>query len=268
MLLPSAIRSGSDAISRSRARGRCYAGPMATAIPADDTDIVRAVHPHWHGRLALGRDGRVRHVETGSTGFHARTEDRLIIVWDEHAPDSFTLDEVWRHDGTVLEAWLIPGAGGRAALRPDSSDPFVFHQVFVAREYDSPNLPATARTIVDLGANIGLASLFFAAKYPAARILAVEPDVDNVALLAANLAPLGERATPLRAAAWPHDGQISLLQDDDAGTPLGSWGVQVAERPGGGTLVPCHNVATLLDRAGFDRVDVLKVDIEGAELEG
>lgn len=240
---------------------------MATAILADDPDILRAVHPQWHGHLALTRDGRVRHVETGSTGFHARAGRRVTIMWDDHSPESFTLHgEVWRHDGASLQAWPIPGDGGRVALRPGSSDPSVFHQVFVDREYDSPNLPARAETIVDLGANIGLASLFLAAKYPAARILAVEPDADNFALLATNLAPCGDRMTPLLAAAWPQDGHISLVREDDAGAPLGSWGVQVVDRPGG-ALVPCHNVATLLDRVGFDRVDILKVDIEGAELE-
>lgn len=240
---------------------------MKTAPLADDTDIVRAVHPHWDGHLALGRDGRVRHVETGSPGFHARTGNRVTILWDDHTPESFTQDgEVWRHDGAALQAWSIPGDGRRVALRPGSSDPFVFHQVFVDREYDSPNLPARAGTIVDLGANIGLASLFLAARYPAARILAVEPDADNFTLLATNLAPFGERVTPLLAAAWPQDGHITLLQEDGAGAPLGSWGVQVADRPGG-AIVPCHNVATLLDRADFDRIDILKVDIEGAELE-
>jgi FkbM family methyltransferase len=242
---------------------------MATAIAANSTEIVRAVHPHWHGRLALKPDGRARHVEAGNTGWYGRTDGHLTIIWDNHPPESFTCDgDVYRRDGTTLEAWPTFGSQGPVALRVGSSDAYVFHQIFVEREYDSPDLPSMADTIVDLGANGGLASLFFAERYPAACLLAVEPDAGNFALLAANLAPLGKRATAMRAAVWPSDGHINLHHEDDGGTPLGDWGIQVSDHASTrSALVPCDNVATLLDRAGFDRVDILKVDIEGAELE-
>jgi FkbM family methyltransferase len=161
--------------------------------------------------------------------------------------------------------------GGRdhvVALRPGTSDLYVLQQVFRDSEYASADLPASARTIVDLGANIGLAALFFALRYPEARILAVEPDAGNFALLTANIATVADRVTPLLAAAWPSDGHINLHSEDADGTPLGAWGIQVSERlTGADGSVPCYNVGTLLDQAGFDRVDILKVDIEGAELE-
>ena len=61
---------------------------------------------------------------------------------------------------------------------------------------------------------------------------------------------------------------MNLSRTDATGAPLGEWGVQVSSTPGApDRMTACYRLATLLDRAGFDRVDLLKVDVEGAELE-
>jgi FkbM family methyltransferase len=147
-------------------------------------------------------------------------------------------------------------------LRLGTSDAEVFSQVFVERHYDAPYLPVAATRIVDLGANIGLASVFFAARYPAARIVAVEPDPENFKLAGENLA--GLPVTLHRAAAWPEDGVVSLEYGMFEGESLGAWGVQVVAGAGG---VRAVSMPTLLEQAGFDEVDYLKIDIEGAERE-
>jgi hypothetical protein len=70
------------------------------------------------------------------------------------------------------------------------------------------------------------------------------------------------------AAVWTKDGALSLRLDDDRGRSLGSWGVQVSDRLGEPEhSVKCYKLATLLDKAQFRTVDILKIDIEGAELE-
>ena len=105
-------------------------------------------------------------------------------------------------------------------------------------------------------------------RYPAARILAVEPEYGNFKLMEDNTRALGARIQPLNAAVWKEDGSINLHTENDAGLPLGAWGVQVSERTTAASKpTACFRMETLLDRFGFDTVDNLKIDIEGAELE-
>lgn len=160
----------------------------------------------------------------------------------------------------------VPDTGVDVRLRLQTSDPAVFAQVFAAREYDSPFLPDACATVLDLGANIGLAAVYFAARYPAARIVAVEPDAENFALLLANTAAFGERIIPVQAAVWDTDGVVNLHEHSDDGEHLGHWGRNVSARPSA-VQVPALSIPTLMARTGLDHVDVLKVDIEGAERE-
>jgi len=255
-------------------------------------DRVQAVHPNWSGHLLLSPAERgVQHEGHDSRGVYALAGDVLTVTWDDYPEESFlNVSGVFVHEqlvgrspnlpglfsvelaGVMLRATrlavVVPGSMLEVQMRLQTSDPLAFQQVFVDREYDTPNLPEIAATVVDLGANIGFASLFFALRYPQARILAVEPEDQNFAILQANTAALGSRIRTQHAAAWISDGFINLHTEDAAGAPLGNWGVQVSESASSShRMTPCYRLATLLDRAGFDSVDVLKVDIEGAELE-
>ena len=224
--------------------GRRYAGAAAQHhLARHELAVVFA------GRIVGGAIARI-----GAIGAGRPLPDLAI-----HLPQSVALSRLRMH---------VPEANGEVELRLHTSDVLTFWQVFINLEYDSPNLPPSARTIVDLGANIGLATQYFAARYPSAHIVAVEPDADNFALLMRNTAPLGTRVHRHHGAAWIHDGQISLRTEDEAQRPLGAWGTQVTATPRPGeSRVPCYRLATLLDLAGFETVDILKVDIEGAELE-
>src|SRR5262249_19028390 len=86
-------------------------------------------------------------------------------------------------------------------LREAPSDFYTFGDVFEQEVYRTVlrHLPECS-TIVDLGANIGFASLYLASSYPSARIFAVEPNGDNFELLKTNLKGLIEkkRCIPLR----------------------------------------------------------------------
>jgi FkbM family methyltransferase len=89
-------------------------------------------------------------------------------------------------------------------------------------------------------------------------------DAANVALAQRNLHTFGQRCTVIQAAIWSHDGEIAYGGTD-------AWALQVAAITGQDTLIdqkaPALTVPTLLDRFGLDRVDFMKIDIEGAEAE-
>lgn len=121
--------------------------------------------------------------------------------------------------------------------------------------------------IIDLGANIGLASRFFAAAYPHARILCVEPDQGNVEVLRMNLGSgVGERVKILRAAAWGEDRAVAVSRPPAPGQFDSITVQEVAEGTQNDVNVTAGlRLGEIILRSGFPRVDLLKIDIEGAE---
>ena len=119
-------------------------------------------------------------------------------------------------------------------------------------------------TLIDVGGNIGLATISLARQLPRLRAYVVEPDADNVRMLRLNLRPLADagRCRIERGAMWRADEMVEV-----GPPPLpGSFGaVRCTEASGVGVTVQGMTMKTILDRSGFDRVDLLKLDVEGAE---
>lgn len=148
-------------------------------------------------------------------------------------------------------------------LRAGTSDIPVFVQVYREHEYSLP-LREPVRSIIDAGAHIGLSSLYFAACFPQARIIAIEPEPSNFELLRTNVAN-HHLIMPIQAALAVEDGELRLI---DPG--LGSWGFRTwgsEAECADGIVVPTLSLSSILDRSGLAQIDVLKMDIEGAEKE-
>lgn len=158
-----------------------------------------------------------------------------------------------------------PGCRHPVSIRAGTSDFSVFRQIFVRREYAPLDDLGDVATVVDLGANVGYSAIWFLEAFPACRVIAVEPDPGNFAALQRNLAPYGERAVCLRAGVWSHDCHLRLV--DEPFRDGGEWARQVVEcgsdEPG---ALRGLGLAQLLDAHGIGRVDLLKCDIEGAEV--
>jgi FkbM family methyltransferase len=149
-------------------------------------------------------------------------------------------------------------------VRLNTSDISVFRQVFLEREYNIVSaLGEELSVIVDGGANIGLTSVALAQLYPDARILAVEPEAQNLKLLRDNTAAYA-RITVIPGALWDTDEPLTISDSQN-----GSWAFQV--RPGGASNtehnVKGYRISSLAARYGISRVSLLKLDIEGAEYE-
>jgi FkbM family methyltransferase len=150
-------------------------------------------------------------------------------------------------------------------LRLRLGDIFVLGEILVDRQYELKTPVRDAAVVVDAGANIGASALWFASRFPAARIDAFEPAADNFALLSANLAAV-PGATPLRMAVGRAAGEIALFQGTSSAThsivpgapDLTGLGVEV---------VPMTTLAAHMAATGIRRIDILKIDVEGAELE-
>lgn len=146
-------------------------------------------------------------------------------------------------------------------LRADTADVAVFRQVFVDREYDHKMLSGIhPRHIIDAGAHIGSVSIFFARKFPDARIVAIEPDATNFELLKLNT-KCYKNIVPINAALWCEDTHVGLSN------PYGtSWAFRVDAGNKAGN-VRAVTLPTLLKEFDIPKVDILKMDVEGAEKE-
>ena len=154
----------------------------------------------------------------------------------------------------------LPGGRPPVAVRTDQTDVSIFEQVFVERQYDVPLPLSRPRLIIDAGANVGYASVFFAQKYPSARILAVEPEASNFALLVRNTRPYAN-VTPIQAALWSR--AVPLEIENPEG---GHWAFRMREAsPESAGARPAVTVPQLMARAEAEAVDLLKIDIEGGE---
>ncbi|HEX4609793.1 MAG TPA: FkbM family methyltransferase, partial [Urbifossiella sp.] len=120
--------------------------------------------------------------------------------------------------------------------------------------------------VVDLGGNIGLTSLYLAAAFPRSRLLTVEPSPANREILEQNLAPLVRtgRCRICPGAVWHEDTTLDLSPPPD-GVGFDAIQVTIATADGMRQPTPAYTVGTLMRTAGFPRIDILKIDIEGAE---
>lgn len=159
----------------------------------------------------------------------------------------------------------VPGVAWPITLRGGTSDIEVFHQVFVEDEYGPLADLGCLTTIVDCGANVGFSATYLLARHPDATLLAVEPDPGNFAALRRNLVPFGDRVRASNAAVWSHSCGLVLCREGFRDHR--EWSVHVREAVDGEVPdVEALGLAELLDSFGERRIDLLKMDVERAEV--
>ena len=149
------------------------------------------------------------------------------------------------------------------------------HEIFIRREYALDRFSqgksmlasfesntASCETIIDLGANIGMASMFFHLTFPDANIIAVEPSRKNCRLIQENLFTISNLKV-VQAAVGSEPGEVNLYDTGKGNNAFSTSAVteRVLER------VPRITMAQLMQGLQGDGPLIVKVDIEGAESE-
>jgi FkbM family methyltransferase len=145
--------------------------------------------------------------------------------------------------------------------RPQTSDIGVFTQIFFFDEYRCLSGLRDPKLILDLGANVGYSSAYFLSRFKDCSVIAVEPDPANFIELQKNVAPYRSRVKTFQAAVWPHSGQMELEHPGKGE----EWGVRV--KPSVDGKVRAISIPELLTFSSQDRISLLKVDIEGSEID-
>ncbi len=181
--------------------------------------------------------------------------------------------ELMRDPDGPPRSMRVPAVPQPIWLREGTSDFEIMEQIFLRREYDFAEYSAhhamiaqayaellaagKLPVIVDCGANIGLASIWFALRYPRAVVYAVEPEPRNLVMLRRNVAPYAN-ITPIAAGISDRLTRVSLRNPQDE-----PWACQTEEDERGG--VETVTIADLLAASPNAAPLIVKVDIEGYE---
>ena len=159
----------------------------------------------------------------------------------------------------------LPGYDTPMFFRGGTSDVHNMRQIFRHHEYGF-DFNSAPQTILDLGAYCGYAAIFLSRRFPNAQILCVEPSIANFKILTLNTAPY-QNIKCVHGAVWNELAELNLV--DRLG---GHWGsiFRIAQDESTVSLsetTQAYTVNELLTMASWPRVDYVKCDIEGAELE-
>lgn len=198
--------------------------------------------------------GRVRQVLGSAKGIAAMTVQLGRATGRLDVATRFALRHVTRSVAPVEMTWK------GLSLCARSSDWAALQEVLIEDEYGILGKYLEAKpspAVLDLGANIGTFALFTLWISPSAAIYSFEPSAETFAVLEGNRARNPRCNWHVhRAAAWNSDGEVSF-----AGSRTSTAG-RVDKQ--GNETVPALSLATILERCG-GRIDVAKIDIEGAE---
>ena len=162
--------------------------------------------------------------------------------------------------GTGQKEFTISVDGSRIAIRSNTVDHRIALEVLGGIYAVEPATEVTR--ILDLGANIGASAIYFRRRFPQAHIACVEPSPGNLAMLERNR--------------WLNNLPVTMF-DCAVGTESGTTTFYDTPDPSCCTLMPrgrdsapelivsLKTIPEIMDSLGWDRMDLLKIDIEGYE---
>lgn len=152
-------------------------------------------------------------------------------------------------------------------MTPNSIDNASFDEIFMDVEYGieyAEYMSSAEITILDAGANIGFAAVFFANKFPKATIISIEPDGENFEKLVKNTEKYPQ-IKPIKGAIWNEETMIELKDE--------GWGTRgyIIDKSHESTETPnsikAYTISGLMEELNIDQIDILKLDVEGSEKE-
>jgi FkbM family methyltransferase len=201
-----------------------------------------------------------------------RLSDRIAVNISDvrHLGPTVLLRHLGRLRPDRIATIRVPGLGP-VHIRAGDSDMAAIRQVFIDRQYDlsSPShlqvrmqeryeamLAAGEKPIiVDAGANIGAAALWFESEFPQAKIVSIEPDPSNASVLRRNVAGR-PNCVVLEAAVGSVGGRVSLVHEGM------SWGIRTERSEHGIEVVTIEDA---FRASGGTTPFIVKIDIEGFE---
>lgn len=143
--------------------------------------------------------------------------------------------------------------------RPNTTDAQVLWDTFYRKYHLPPLKLGDNPVIVDLGSNVGYTIAHLAFLYPKSKIYGVEMNHENFLVAQKNVENLGSKITLINCAIWYQNGVITYGGD-------AAWGYSImSNKDGNSKQSTARTIDSIIDEYGIQKIDYLKMDIEGAE---
>jgi len=183
----------------------------------------------------------------------------------------------WSGDLMTLFQFYRSGAGERVVrarfnggiyslhVRGGTLDAAIFEQIVCeGSEYRLP-IDLQPKVIFDVGANIGAAAVYFAARYPQAKVYCFEPLPENLDLLRRNVSAFGDRVMVVPMGLGDTEGTFEYRPSDDPTNFGGGTFHSVGCADSDPLKLPVTTLAKFCREHPIEKIDVMKIDTEGAE---
>ena len=187
----------------------------------------------------------------------------------------FSIERVLPIKSNKLDYVQLPGHRSPLALRASRADHSIFWQVLVSEHYEyrqfrqGKNLDklygywiSTGKTplIIDCGGNIGLSAVWFARRFPMAKIVTIEPDAENFDVLQHNIRHY-ENVVALHGAVWNEKAWFRI-QNPTSGAA--AFRVEVAPADDA-EAIEGYTINEIVAGEATCPLLLVKLDIEGAQ---
>jgi FkbM family methyltransferase len=135
-----------------------------------------------------------------------------------------------------------------------------FNEILIKEQYAFIK-SLSLKTIIDAGGNEGYSAIYFASKFPNAKIITIEPEIKNYEVLVKNTLFYPNIIT-LNNALYSEEKDVNIIDPN-----YGKWGYRIF---GNGKILNTIKTITiekLIENYNLEYVDFLKIDIEGSEKE-
>jgi len=139
-------------------------------------------------------------------------------------------------------------------LRPGTPDVHLIINNIIRREYGQMKPVNNPVWMIDAGAYIGDTSAYFLSMYPDLKIIALEPDPASFNIAERNLIPYGERVVLMQKGLYSNE-MPALFSGSGPSASIGQMGFKI----------DCISIPAILKQFSIPHLDILKMDIEGAE---
>jgi FkbM family methyltransferase len=186
-----------------------------------------------------------------------------------------TVSKINRLGGSILyesRTALVNFQNVQFKLRLGSTDFLVFDQVILDEEYapiiqliKDSQASVNRFNIIDAGANVGFASLYFSKQFPSSQIVSIEPDTSNFNSLQSNIEinQLKNAIFPLKGGIWGKTSKLNLSNSFRDGR---EWSLNLEETSiDEKGAIDAFSLDDIMKKFNFNVVDFLKIDIEGGE---
>lgn len=161
-------------------------------------------------------------------------------------------------------------------LRDCIADHATFWQCLVKNQYDFKHFPQSDRLnaeynklvnsgqtplIIDCGGNIGLASFWYANRFPEAKIVVIEPDQKNLEVLKLNLNCFGDRIVILKGGIWNEEGFLKISNPESGPA---AYRLETVDNESDDSI-RCYTVTEICEMVNIDKAFIVKIDIEGSQ---